>query len=121
MRQLELIRNIHFQSLKSVWRALPGNGLISLPSPLPMNPLAPRRRILPYWLMYRDFQSYFAVNVDGLSYSRVSWVCTWLSRDSLERFRLVRCTAQRSVQERWDRMRRTISSTSKLSNVGRDP
>ena len=47
MRQLELIRNIHFQSLKSVWRALPGNGLISLPSPLPMNPLAPRRRILP--------------------------------------------------------------------------
>ena len=51
------MRNIHFQSLKSSSFALPGNGFTSLPSPLPMKPLAPRRRIRPYSLIYSDFHS----------------------------------------------------------------
>lgn len=64
--QLELILNIHFQSLTSSRESfsfplrftLPGRGLISLPSFLPINPLTPLRRLLPYSWKYRDFHNY---------------------------------------------------------------
>jgi hypothetical protein len=45
--QFELIRNIVFQSLKTVGFVLPGRGFISLPSDRVGTPEAPRRRERP--------------------------------------------------------------------------
>lgn len=58
--QLELMRNIHFQSLipSSSTLALPGSGLTSLPSTLPIYPLTPLSLALPYSLKYNDFHNY---------------------------------------------------------------
>jgi hypothetical protein len=57
VRQLELIRNIHFQSLISSALTFPGNGITSLPSVRPMNPFAPRNLLRPYSFKYSDLQS----------------------------------------------------------------
>ena len=63
VRQFELMRNIHFQSRiesSELWwvRVLPGNGLTSLPSARPKNPLTPLSLAFPYSPRYKDFQSY---------------------------------------------------------------
>ena len=60
LRQLELILNIHFQSLTSSVVALPGRGRNSLPSPLPMKPRTPLSLDRPYSLKYSLFHSYRA-------------------------------------------------------------
>ena len=72
VRQFELMRNIHFQSRmessESWWvRVLPGNGLTSLPSARPKNPLTPLSLAFPYSPRYKDFQSYLNDEVQCLS------------------------------------------------------
>lgn len=58
VRQFELMRNIHFQSLTSSVLALPGNGRTSLPSPLPMKPRTPLSLGRPYSFRYNHFHNW---------------------------------------------------------------
>lgn len=58
VRQLELIRNIHFQSFISSDLALPGSGRTSRPSMRPMKPLTPRSLVRPYSFRYSAFHNY---------------------------------------------------------------
>jgi len=82
--QFQLIRNIQRQSFNSVGSvavALPGNGLISLPSVRPMKPLAPRNLERPNMRTYWSFQRL-------------------LSLDNRAQFLLTPCAVQRSIQDK---------------------